>query len=192
MPQSDPVFIGRRVREERLRKGMAQVELGRRLGLKAPTSMMKYEKGESAFSAEMLIEAGNVLGVTVDVFTREADDSPRVELVVDNDAAESNAMALEAVLLAVDHFEQLGASLTADERTELREVASGLARKGGLDALVARLVRLVLGWRLERTASTSEQQAEQQAREQHDVLLKKDGAVGIVQLKVPGRGRLKK
>jgi len=71
-PQSDPLFLGRRVREERLRVGMAQAELGRRLGLKSPTSMMKYEKGESAFSAKMLIDVADELGVTVDSLTREA------------------------------------------------------------------------------------------------------------------------
>lgn len=190
--QSDPAFIGRRVREERLRVGMPQAELGRRVGLKAPTSMMKYEKGESAFSAEMLIQIANILRVSVEAFTREADAAPRYEPVVDGSDPAPNAMALEAVLRAIDYFDAAGAPLTPAERGELEDVAPGMARKGGRDALLARLVRLVRGWRLERTTPAGKNAAEAAARQEHDLLLQKDKEASIVQLKAPKRSPRRK
>ena len=66
--RSDPadVEIGRRIRTHRLRRGLSQAELARRIGVTFQ-QLQKYEKGENRVRPARLIEIARALKLPLDV-----------------------------------------------------------------------------------------------------------------------------
>jgi transcriptional regulator with XRE-family HTH domain len=56
--------VGKRIREQRQKKGMLQEELARRAGL-SPSALSNFEQGRRRVSLEWLRKISRVLGVTV-------------------------------------------------------------------------------------------------------------------------------
>ena len=74
--------IGNRIKETRLKKGISQTELGKRIG-GTSKKICGYEKGIYIPSAETLIELSKVLGVTADYFL--FDDMKKEAQALQND-----------------------------------------------------------------------------------------------------------
>lgn len=70
----DPVdlFVGQRLRAERLRRGLSQTELGAGIGVTFQ-QVQKYERGSNRVSASTLAKAAGVLGVRVADFFPETE-----------------------------------------------------------------------------------------------------------------------
>lgn len=70
----DPVdlFVGQRLRAERLRRGLSQTELGAGIGVTFQ-QVQKYERGSNRVSASTLAKAAGVLGIRVGDFFPETE-----------------------------------------------------------------------------------------------------------------------
>jgi transcriptional regulator with XRE-family HTH domain len=73
--------IGHRLRQRRLLLGLSQKALGERMGL-AFQQVQKYEKGMNALSADRLVQAAEMLGVTVAYFVDGLAVEPPAEQVL--------------------------------------------------------------------------------------------------------------
>lgn len=67
MPHPTDVYVGRRIREARVAKGMSQTDLGDQLGVSFQ-QVQKYEKGTNRIGASRLLQTAKALNVTVDYF----------------------------------------------------------------------------------------------------------------------------
>lgn len=67
MPHPTDVYVGRRVREARVAKGMSQTDLGDQLGVSFQ-QVQKYEKGTNRIGASRLLQTAVALSVPVEYF----------------------------------------------------------------------------------------------------------------------------
>lgn len=74
MPHPTDVYVGRRVREARVAKGLSQTDLGDRLGVSFQ-QVQKYEKGTNRIGASRLLQTAKALNVTVDYFFDGLEDA---------------------------------------------------------------------------------------------------------------------
>lgn len=67
MPHPTDVYVGRRVREARVAKGMSQTDLGDQLSVSFQ-QVQKYEKGTNRIGASRLLQTAQALNVPVEYF----------------------------------------------------------------------------------------------------------------------------
>ena len=72
MSQQINEFIGRRITECRLKKGMSQEELAKAIGKESATAVSYFESGKIRVSIEVLIKIAKVLGKPMDAFLPQA------------------------------------------------------------------------------------------------------------------------
>jgi transcriptional regulator with XRE-family HTH domain len=66
-PDPIDVEVGRRIRVQRIARGISQTELGEKIGVTFQ-QVQKYEKGSNRVGASRLTKIAKVLGVTVETF----------------------------------------------------------------------------------------------------------------------------
>src|SRR5438552_1319065 len=66
-PDARDIEVGRRIRAQRLVRGMSQTQLGKKLGITFQ-QIQKYEKGANRVGAGRLTRIADVLGVPVSFF----------------------------------------------------------------------------------------------------------------------------
>ena len=123
IPVADPidVYIGQRLRAERLARKMSQVELGAALNVTFQ-QIQKYERGDNRVSASMLTKAAEALDLPVAEFfppeTISAETARRVEI-----GALPGGAALSTCFVA----------MTPARRRLLIQVAREFAQASGMD-----------------------------------------------------------
>lgn len=115
----DPVdvFVGQRLRAERLRRGVSQTELGAGIGVTFQ-QVQKYERGSNRVSASTLAKAAGVLGVKV------AEFFPKTEGEADAGGGRVEIGAIRGGAALAEYF----AVMKPGQRLILLQVAQEFAR----------------------------------------------------------------
>ncbi len=67
-------FIGQRIREERIKRGMTQSELAKRIGITYQQAH-KYERGVNGTSVSRLLQIASILGIDITELLPNIDDA---------------------------------------------------------------------------------------------------------------------
>jgi transcriptional regulator with XRE-family HTH domain len=122
------VTVGARVRELRIRAGVSQVELGRKLGVSFQ-QIQKYEKGSNRMGASRLVQVADALGAPLESLFEDvslkgaAGDQPldrEASKVARDWAAISDPVARQAMRAVMN---QLARGGTGDGAVPIRSVA---------------------------------------------------------------------
>tara|TARA_R100001143_G_scaffold61603_1_gene62760 strand:- start:37925 stop:38293 length:369 start_codon:yes stop_codon:yes gene_type:complete len=116
MPHPTDVFVGRRVREARVAKGMSQTDLGDRLGVSFQ-QVQKYEKGTNRVGASRLLQTAQALTVPVEYFFDGVDETH-------TDDAPSNAKLSRKAIATATKLHQIPDDAMRREIIRLIDVAS--------------------------------------------------------------------
>ena len=116
MPHPTDVFVGRRVREARVAKGMSQTDLGDRLGVSFQ-QVQKYEKGTIRVGASRLLQTAQALTVPVEYFFDGVDETHA-------DDAPSNAKLSRKAIATATKLHQIPDDAMRREIIRLIDVAS--------------------------------------------------------------------
>lgn len=112
---------GARIREARIAKELSQAELARRIGLKTPTSMWRYEDGRTKVPDDKLARIAHEVGKSVSDLLGEEPHS---------DGADTPYVRADIQAIAIASVEFL-ASETPETRARLdRAIAAHLKRLG--------------------------------------------------------------
>jgi len=114
---TDPVdvFVGQRLRSERLARGMTQTDLGVAIGVTFQ-QVQKYEKGANRISASMLVRAASAMGIAAADLFPTSTDAPA--------SAPKDVRTIRGGAALIDCFTEMKPS----QRAVLLQVAQEFAR----------------------------------------------------------------
>ncbi|MEC9266823.1 helix-turn-helix domain-containing protein [Pacificispira sp.] len=116
MPHPTDVYVGRRVREARVAKGMSQTDLGDKLGVSFQ-QVQKYEKGTNRIGASRLLQTSMALSVPVEYFFDGIDG-------VDADEGPNNAKLSRKAIATATKLHQIPDDAMRREIIRLIDVAA--------------------------------------------------------------------
>ncbi len=116
MPHPTDVYVGRRVREARVAKGMSQTDLGDQLGVSFQ-QVQKYEKGTNRVGASRLLQTAQALNVPVDYFFDGINETG-------SDEAPSNAKLSRKAIATATKLHQIPDDAMRREIIRLIDVAA--------------------------------------------------------------------
>ena len=96
-PNQTDVYIGKRMKMQRLARGLSQTDIAKRLGITFQ-QIQKYERGVNRVGAGRLQEMANLLGVTPAFFF---EDGPRLKPGQSEEASETTELLANKYNLAL-------------------------------------------------------------------------------------------
>ena len=96
-PNQTDVYIGKRMKMQRLARGLSQTDIAKRLGITFQ-QIQKYERGVNRAGAGRLQEMANLLGVTPAFFF---EDGPRLKPGQSDEASETTELLANKYNLAL-------------------------------------------------------------------------------------------
>jgi len=96
-PNQTDVYIGKRIKMQRLARGLSQTDVAKRLGITFQ-QIQKYERGVNRVGAGRLQEMANLLGVTPAFFF---EDGPRHKAGKSEEASETTELLANKYNLAL-------------------------------------------------------------------------------------------
>jgi len=120
-PNQTDVYIGKRIKMQRLALGLSQTDVAKRLGITFQ-QIQKYEKGANRVGAGRLQEIANLLGVTPAFFF---EDGPRLKPGQSEEASEvTELLANKYILTLVQAYSKIRSPTV---RRNVLELVEGLA-----------------------------------------------------------------
>jgi len=120
-PNQTDVYIGKRMKMQRLARGLSQTDIAKRLGITFQ-QIQKYERGVNRVGAGRLQEMANLLGVTPAFFF---EDGPRLKPGQSEEASETTELLANKYNLALAQAYNRIRSRTV--RRNVLELVEGLA-----------------------------------------------------------------
>jgi len=120
-PNQTDVYIGKRMKMQRLARGLSQTDIAKRLGITFQ-QIQKYERGVNRVGAGRLQEMANLLGVTPAFFF---EDGPRLKPGQSEEASETTELLANKYNLALAQAYNRIRSHTV--RRNVLELVEGLA-----------------------------------------------------------------
>ena len=120
-PNQTDVYIGKRMKMQRLARGLSQTDIAKRLGITFQ-QIQKYERGVNRVGAGRLQEMANLLGVTPAFFF---EDGPRLKPGQSEEASETTELLANKYNLALAQAYNRLRSRTV--RRNVLELVEGLA-----------------------------------------------------------------
>ena len=120
-PNQTDVYIGKRMKMQRLARGLSQTDVAKRLGITFQ-QIQKYERGVNRVGAGRLQEMANLLGVTPAFFF---EDGPRLKPGQSEEASETTELLANKYNLALAQAYNRIRSRTV--RRNVLELVEGLA-----------------------------------------------------------------
>ena len=120
-PNQTDVYIGKRMKMQRLARGLSQTDIAKRLG-NTFQQIQKYERGVNRVGAGRLQEMANLLGVTPAFFF---EDGPRLKPGQSEEASETTELLANKYNLALAQAYNRIRSRTV--RRNVLELVEGLA-----------------------------------------------------------------
>ena len=120
-PNQTDVYIGKRMKMQRLARGLSQTDIAKRLGITFQ-QIQKYERGVNRVGAGRLQEMANLLGVTPAFFF---EDGPRLKPGQSEEASETTELLANKYNLALTQAYNRIRSRTV--RRNVLELVEGLA-----------------------------------------------------------------
>jgi transcriptional regulator with XRE-family HTH domain len=107
----DYMFLGKRVREERLKLNLTQEKLAESVDI-SDSYLGQIERGERSVTLDTLIRIANRLGVTIDYLLQESvnsDDSyiNQVMQLMDGRTKNQKQMALDVIKIMFSHLDDM-------------------------------------------------------------------------------------
>ena len=121
LPNQTDVHIGRRIKMQRLARGLSQTDVASRLGITFQ-QIQKYERGVNRVGAGRLQEMANLLGVTPAFFF---EDGPRLKPGNSGEALETTELLADKYNLAL--AQAFNRIRSRSVRRNVLELVEGLA-----------------------------------------------------------------